>query len=169
MPAIHIKHIKIGKDAIDIHRHVNNQEYLRWMQEIAIEHSTLQGWPMARYLESGSSWYVKSHFIEYMKPALLGETLLACTWIAGMSERSSPRRTLFLRGADRKLVARAETQWIFVSLRNGRPQLIPDELRSAFLIVDSEEGALREIDRLLTEFPGGNPPTPPDPAHRPSP
>ena len=79
MPAVHIKSLRVSEEAIDIHNHVNNQEYLRWMQEIAIEHSCLQGWPMARYLEQGASWYVKSHLIEYLRPALLGEDILICT------------------------------------------------------------------------------------------
>lgn len=94
--------------SIDIHAHVNNQEYLRWMQEIAIEHSSALGWPMERYLQAGASWYVKSHFIDYVRPAVLGDTLIACTWVGGMSERSSPRHTLFLRESDRQIVARAE-------------------------------------------------------------
>lgn len=151
MPEIHIKRITVDKDAIDIHQHVNNQEYLRWMQEIAIEHSSAQGWPMARYLASGSSWYVKSHFIEYLKPGFLGDDIVACTWVAGMAERSSPRRTLFLRAHDQQILARAETQWTFVSLRNGSPVIIPDELRTAFDIVESEDEVLRKLSPLLRD------------------
>ena len=145
MPRVFVKQFQIGQDAIDVHKHVNNQEYLRWMQEIAIEHSTAQGWPMQRYLSNGSSWYVKSHFIEYLRPGLLGDGLTVCTWVAGMSERSSPRRTLFLRDADRQILVRAETQWIFVNLKNGRPISIPEELRSSFDPIESEDEVLREI------------------------
>ena len=149
MPEIYIKHLTVDEDAIDIHQHVNNQEYLRWMQEIAIEHSSAQGWPMARYLASGSSWYVKSHFIDYLRPGLLGDDIIACTWVSGMTERGSPRRTLFLRAHDQQILARAETQWIFVSLRNGRPVIIPDELRGAFAIVESEDEVMAKLDSLL--------------------
>lgn len=109
------------------------------MQDIAIDHSTAQGWPMERYLRCGSSWYVKSHYIEYLSPALLGHEILIAPCTLGMTERSSPRRTLFLRADDRRILARAETQWIFVSLRNGRPVSIPDELRAVFNIVESED------------------------------
>ena len=149
VPGIFIKHLKVGKDAIDIHQHVSNQEYLRWMQDVAIEHSTAQGWPMERYLGCGSSWYVKSHYIEYLSPALLGHEIMICTWVTGMSERSSPRRTLFLRADNRQILARAETQWIFVNLRNGRPVTIPDELRVVFDIVESEDEVLRKVETLL--------------------
>ena len=149
MPEIYIKHLTVDDDAIDIHQHVNNQEYLRWMQEIAIEHSSAQGWPMARYLASGASWYVKSHFIDYLRPGLLGDDIIACTWVSGMSERSSPRRTLFLRARDHQILARAETQWIFVNLKNGRPLIIPDDLRTAFDIVESEDEVMKKLGSLL--------------------
>lgn len=145
MPAIHVKALQVGADAIDVHRHVNNQEYLRWMQEVAIEHSTLQGWPMARYLEAGASWYVRSHLIEYLRPGLLDDEIRICTWVADMEKRNSLRRTLFLRAADRSILARAETRWIYVDLNNGRPLPIPDDLRAAFSLVASEAEVLQQI------------------------
>jgi acyl-CoA thioester hydrolase len=145
MPRIHLKPLVVGSEAIDVHRHVNNQEYLRWMQEVAIEHSTAQGWPMARYLEISASWYVRSHLIEYLRPAMLGDEIRVCTWVASMARRNSLRRTLFLRDADHAVVAQAETQWIFVDLKNGRPLPIPDDVRSAFDVIESADEVLREI------------------------
>ena len=136
MPQIYLKTLEVGEDAIDVHHHVNNQDFLRWMQEIAIEHSSAQGWPMERYLDSGSSWYVRSHFIEYLRPGLLGDKIKVVTWIADMAERRSSRRTVFLRDFDHQILARAETQWIFVNLSKGRPIPIPEDLRSAFEIVE---------------------------------
>ena len=152
MPEVHRKRIIVGVDSIDAHRHVNNQEYLRWMQELAIEHSTALGWPFERYLASGASWYVKSHFIDYLRPAQLGDTLLACTWVSAMDERSSPRHTLFIReshtNSDQQIVARAETLWIYVSLKTGRPLRIADDVRAAFPLVASEAAALARLKTL---------------------
>jgi acyl-CoA thioester hydrolase len=149
MSAVHIKTIRVEEDSIDVHGHVNNQEYLRWMQEAAIEHSARQAWPMERYLELGASWYVRSHFIEYLTPARLADEILACTWIAGMDSRRCTRKTVFLRRADRRMLARAETQWIFVNLTSERPQAIPTVLRAAFAIIAAEDAALADIDRQL--------------------
>lgn len=151
MTAVYIKSIRVEKDSIDIHGHVNNQEFLRWMQEAAVEHSARRGWPMERYLELGASWYVKSHFIEYFRPALLADEILVCTWVAGMSSRQSPRKTVFLRRTDRRVLARAETRWTFVDLASGRPRVIPDALRMAFTILVSEDAALEDINRQMPE------------------
>jgi acyl-CoA thioester hydrolase len=144
MPRIYVKQLSIGEAAIDAHGHVNNQEYLRWMEEVAIEHSTAQGWPMERYLKSGASWFVRSHHIEYLRPALLGDEIAAYTWVSGMAGRESPRRTLFVRTSGRRqMLVRAETLWTFVDIATGRSAPISDEVRSAFEIVEAEDEALQ--------------------------
>ncbi len=146
MPRIYVKHLQVIEDAIDVNGHVNNQDYLRWMEEVAIEHSSAQGWTMERYLESGKSWYVRSHTIEYLRPALKGDEITLYTWVAAMAGRTSPRRTLFLRTSNRRrqIIARAETLWTFVDIRTGRSIPISSEVRSAFEIVESEEEVLQE-------------------------
>jgi acyl-CoA thioester hydrolase len=140
MPRIYKKDILVGDDAIDAHRHVNNQEFLRWMEEVAIEHSCAQGWPMQRYFDAGASWYVRSHTIEYLRPAMLRDEIAVYTWIAGLSERTSPRRTLFVRRGERPhILAQAETLWTFVNIATGRSIPISEEVRAAFEVVESED------------------------------
>lgn len=132
----------IPDSAIDINRHVNNLEYLRWMQDVATEHSTACGWSLERYLETRCSWVIRSHFIEYLRPAFASERVVLATWIADMGEQSSPRKYVFLRESDRQLLTQAETQWVFVNGRTGRPRSIPPELRQDFTIVSDEAGVL---------------------------
>lgn len=100
---------------------------------------------MKRYLETGTTWVARSHFIEYLRPAFAGDRITVHTWVSGMSERSSPRRYLFSREGDRRFLARAETQWVYVDLASGRPRRIPGELGTAFDILSSEEEVLREL------------------------
>lgn len=145
MPRIFSKTLEVPGDAIDVNRHVNNLAYLRWMQDIAIEHSAAQGWSMKRYLKAGASWVVRSHYIEYLRPAFEGDSLAIHTWVAGMGERSSPRRYLFTRAGDDKVLAKAETQWVYVDLATGRAHRIPEELREAFEVIPTEQEVLREL------------------------
>ena len=51
--AIYEKKIVVTEASIDILGHVNNREYLRWMEEVAIEHSAALGWPQERYMAAG--------------------------------------------------------------------------------------------------------------------
>ncbi len=146
MPAIHTRTFAVPGHAIDVNRHVNNLEYLRWMQEVAMEHSACQGWPVERYLSSGGVWVVKTHFIEYLAAAFEGDMLSLHTWVADMRTSSSRRRYLFARDGDHRPIARAETLWVFVDARTGRARRIPEDLRGAFTVVGTEEEAMRLLD-----------------------
>ena len=130
--AIYSKGFTVPASAIDVQGHVNNLAYVGWMQDVAIEHSAAVGWPMQRYLELGAGWVVRSHFVEYLRPAFADEPLSAHTWVPRFDQRSTPRRYLFLRDTDRTVLARAETTWVFVDLASGRRRPIPTELLEAF-------------------------------------
>ena len=143
MPRIHAYPIIVPPASIDALGHVNNQEYVRWMQEAAIAHSEAQGWPLARYVALGRGWLVRRHSVEYLRPAFAGDAVMLYTWVASFARSSSPRRYLFHRALDRTVIARAETVWVLVDFRTGAPARLPAELRSAFEVVADDEEALR--------------------------
>ncbi|MGH7629496.1 MAG: acyl-CoA thioesterase [Gemmatimonadales bacterium] len=129
---IHSKLFEVPADAIDQQGHVSNLAYVAWMQAIAIEHSAAAGWPMERYLSLGAGWVVRSHFIEYLRPAFAGDRLALHTWVPRFDQRFTPRRYLFVREPRRQMVAEAETRWVFVDLGSGRRRRLPPELLDAF-------------------------------------
>jgi acyl-CoA thioester hydrolase len=145
MPRIHAYPITVLSASIDALGHVNNQEYVRWMQEAAIAHSDAQGWPLERYLARGQGWLVRRHTVEYLRPAFAGDALMLYTWVHTFARSSSPRRYLFHRAADDTIVAKAETLWVFVDIGTGAPARLPPELRSAFEVVADDEEALRFV------------------------
>jgi acyl-CoA thioester hydrolase len=145
MTRIHQHHFTVPAEAIDFYHHVNNIEYLRWMQEVAVAHSTALGWPLERYFREHCAWVIRSHFIEYLLPAHEHDELVLLTWVSGISERASTRKYLFWRPRDRQIIARAETVWVFVDLRSKLPTPIIDAVRAAFTAL-SDEG---EVQHLL--------------------
>jgi acyl-CoA thioester hydrolase len=62
--------------------------------------------------------------------------------VVDLKRRSSRRRYLFYRAADRKVVAQAETVWVFVNATTGRAIPIPDDVQHAFEIVPLDEDVL---------------------------
>jgi acyl-CoA thioester hydrolase len=143
MPRIYTRTLTVPPETIDALGHVNNLEYVRWMQDVATEHSAAQGWPLERYVALGAGWFVRRHSIDYLRPAFAGETLRLVTWVAAFERTSSPRKYLFFRAADQGIVARAETLWVFVNFGTGAPVRIPADLRSAFEVVTDEAEVLR--------------------------
>jgi acyl-CoA thioester hydrolase len=144
---VYIRRFVVGPESMDEQGHVSNLAYVGWMQEVAIDHSAAAGWPMGRYRALGAGWVVRSHFVEYLRPAVAGQRLAVYTWVPEFTQRSTPRRFLFVREDDHQLLVRAETRWVFVDLTTGRRRALPDELLAAFAAVP-DEGEVRRLAGL---------------------
>ncbi len=148
--------LQVGAQSIDFNQHVNNVQFVQWLQDVAMAHSAACGWPLERYQRSGTTWVVRSHFVEYLRPARLGDDLLLATWIAGFAGDSSPRRTLVWRPHDRKLLARAETVWVFIDAAGGRSQAVPSDFVAAFDTQQDEKSALQALRGWVSAVCGGS-------------
>jgi acyl-CoA thioester hydrolase len=124
--------ISITATAADIDElgHVSNLVYLRWVLEVAMAHSRSLGWDHPEYRALGAVFVVRRHELDYMAPVTCGQILVGETWVEDWRQASCTRRTELSR--DGKVVARAATTWALISLSNGRPQRIPDDLRALF-------------------------------------
>jgi acyl-CoA thioester hydrolase len=138
MPAIYEHPHMVLEAEIDALGHASNLAYLAWMQAAALAHSAAQGWPAERYHELGSGWVVRSHQIEYLRPAFAGEPIVVRTWVAGFRKVTSLRRYKIIRPADDRVLATAATDWAFVNYRTGMPTRVPEEISSAFELVAEE-------------------------------
>jgi acyl-CoA thioester hydrolase len=138
MPAIYQHWLTVPPSAIDAHGHVNNLEYLRWMQEAAVAHSAEQGWNGERYRQLGAGWVVRSHQIEYRQEAFAGDRVVVFTWVANFRKIRSLRKYKIVRSGDDAVLAIAETDWAFIDLQQRSPRRVPPEVASAFIIVPED-------------------------------
>ena len=136
MPDIFDFRHTVSDDEIDPLGHANNVAYVEWLQSAAVAHSAAQGWPGQRYQQLGTGWVVRSHTIEYLRPAVAGDEIVVRTWVATMKKASSLRRYRILRASDEQLLATAETRWACVNYRTGQPVRIPPEIAQSFQLVD---------------------------------
>ena len=125
-------------DVVDANGHVNNVAYIQWMQYAAIRHAEASGCtPIATSL--GATWVVRTHHVEYLRPAFAGQEIRVLTWIANFRKVQSLRKYEFIRAEDYAILVKAETDWVFVDAKTGRPRRIPDRIKDAFQIV-AEDG-----------------------------
>ncbi len=135
----------VSDEAVDGNKHVNNVVYVQWMQDVAIKHSDANGGTQATDA-AGATWVVRSHRIDYLSPAFAGDQITALTWVVDFRRVRSLRRYKFFRTRDDTLLARGETEWVFVDARTGRPRTIPEEVAQAFpLIGPNEELSLNAL------------------------
>jgi acyl-CoA thioester hydrolase len=134
MESIHIYETEVGPEAIDANGHAGNVEFVRWMQDAAVNHSDVAGCTAAT-LQAGAMWVVRSHRIEYRRPAMLGDRVKVLTWIANFRRAFSLRKYRILRVSDDVLLAEGETDWAFVDAKTGRPRSVPAEIQAMFQVL----------------------------------
>ncbi|MCX7016011.1 MAG: acyl-CoA thioesterase [Candidatus Sumerlaeota bacterium] len=129
--AIYRHRFTVSHDVVDGNGHVNNVAYVQWMQDVAILHSDAAGGARATKA-AGATWVARSHKIEYLSPAFPGDSIEALTWVVNFRRARSLRRYRFVRTSDGRLLARGETEWVFVDAASGRPRAIPGTVAQAF-------------------------------------
>ena len=129
--------IQATADVVDRNGHVNNVAYVQWLQDAAVRHAQASGC-MTATTAADATWVVRSHNIEYLAPAFAGDTLTMLTWVADFRKVRSLRKYKIIRTGNQTVVARAETDWVFVNAKTGRPQTIPDAVKNTLPIVGKE-------------------------------
>lgn len=129
--------IDVTEKDVDRNGHVNNVVYIQWMQDAAIAHARASGCTKASEAV-GATWVVRTHHIEYLSPLFAGDKVTMLTWPASFQRVRSTRKYKFIRAKDGAVIARAETDWVFVNAKTGRPQSIPEEVRNTLPVVSKE-------------------------------
>ena len=143
MPAVYRHDLEVSEAALDDNGHVNNVQYVHWMQDVAVLHSAQAGCTRATKA-CGATWVIRTHRIEYLRPAFAGDRVAVLTWVVNFRKVRSLRKYRFIRVADRTLLAEGATDWVFVDARTGRPRAIPETVSDTFetLPEDGEPPAL---------------------------
>ncbi len=128
----------VTEAAVDRNGHVNNVQYVRWMQDAAVLHSEAAGCTRATDA-LGATWVARSHWIEYLRPAFAGDRIVVLTWVSNFRKVRSLRKYRFVRLADDAVLAEGETDWVFVDAQSGRPRAIPGSVSGAFDVVPEDK------------------------------
>lgn len=121
--------IEVRPEDIDRLGHVNNIVYLRWVQDAAVAH-----WRRIAPPEDQRTllWVIRRHEIDYKRPAMPGDTVIARTWVGEASRFAFDRHTETLRSPDRTVLAVARTVWCPLDRKTGRPTDVSPEIRALF-------------------------------------
>ena len=121
--------VAVSSEDIDANGHANNVVYLRWVQDAAVAH-----WFAAVEPELASSltWAVVRHEIDYQRPAMAGDALIARTWIGAVSAATCERFCEIRRPIDGLTLAKVRTLWCVFDPVSGRPRRIDPRIRAAF-------------------------------------
>lgn len=115
MSLIFEKQIKVTEEHIDANNHVNNVQYVHWVEEIAGEH-----WEFVKHITEYPEdiWMLVDHHIQYKKQVYLGDIISIKTYPKAPEGVKQPRKVEFY--CNDKLVVDSLTLWILIDVKTQR-------------------------------------------------
>jgi len=117
---------RVKKKHLDEFNHVNNVQYLYWVQEVAQAH-----WDKLTEKKSISlkgSWIVRSHKIEYKNFTNLNDKIIISTYVKNAEEFLSERTVTIKLKKSKKILIKCITKWCFVELNTLKLKKIPQKI-----------------------------------------
>lgn len=129
-PEIYEKKIVVKKQHLDKQDHVNNVEYVQWIQDVAEEH-----WEKRASNEQRSNliWVVVKHEINYKKEALLNDNISLQTYVGDTTHVTSIRHVIIKNADTDKLLVEAKTTWCLLDAESKKPVKISNDLKQVFM------------------------------------
>ena len=120
----------VQKKHLDDLNHVNNVQYLYWVQEVSQAH-----WDnlihKKKFLEKGL-WVVRSHKIEYKNLTKLNDKIIISTYVKNVKGYLSERSVVIKLKKTEKILVKCLTEWCFIDLKTQKLKKIPQEIIKLF-------------------------------------
>jgi acyl-CoA thioester hydrolase len=116
----------VKKKHLDEFNHVNNVQYLFWVQEVAEVH-----W--CKLIENKNisikgSWIVRSHKIEYKNFTNLNDKIIISTYVKNAQGFLSERVIIMKLKNSKKILVKCLIKWCFVELNTLKLKKIPQKI-----------------------------------------
>lgn len=128
MDRIFQHNIAIKADDIDFMGHVNNANYLTWVQDAVVSH-----WQNLAPAEALAThlWVALKHEITYRKPAFLEDEVIADVLLEKVQGARAFYTTVIRRGEE--VLAEVQSSWCCIDAETLRPMRVAKDIVNQFL------------------------------------
>lgn len=131
--------LRVRHYEMDALGHVNNAVYQNYLEQAAVEHSEYLGLNLNVYQELGGVFVMRRVEIDYLRPAVAGDTLEVTTWLKDMRGTRALRRYEIRKHNQEDLLVTAEALWVWVDAKIMRPRPIPSVMLDKFLQIQHSD------------------------------
>ena len=129
--------LRVRHYEMDALGHVNNAVYQNYLEQAAIEHSESLGLTLDVYRQVGGVFVMRRVEIDYLRPAVAGDTLEVTTWLKEMRGTRALRCYEIRKQNQDNLLVTAEALWVWVDAQTMRPRPIPSVMLDKFLQIQN--------------------------------
>jgi acyl-CoA thioester hydrolase len=131
----HVVTVDVLASDIDAYEHVNNSVYLAWLDRAAWSHSATLGLSLDQCVTLRRGMAAHRTEIDYVRAAVLGDSVLVGTWIVGTDTKLRvERRFQVRRAADGETLARARIDYVCINLDSGRAARMPESFQHTYIV-----------------------------------
>ncbi|WP_396588210.1 acyl-CoA thioesterase [Bermanella sp. R86510] len=118
--------IVVSADDTDRLGHTNNQVYIKWMEEISWRHIEQHGLTWDKQTQENRAMAIHRTDIEYLQASYEGDALVMATWITSCERQlTTSRHFQCVRPADGKTIIQANSHYVSIDLKTGKPARMP--------------------------------------------
>lgn len=128
-PEIFEQRLKVENSHLDEQNHVNNVQYVQWVQDVAKAHWESRA---PQEFQEKYFWIVVRHEIDYKQQAFLNEEILLQTYVSETSHVKSLRHVIIKNAKTQKVLVEAKTTWALMDKESQKPTKIAEELKKIF-------------------------------------
>lgn len=127
--------IKVSHSDLDGFGHVNNANYIQWLDQAHWTHLDHMGIIGDVVQETNCGFVVRDTTVTYLAPLLENDIIKVGTEITAFDQRfKMTRKFQLVRIHDSKTVLRGEIHYVSIDLAKGTPKRVPQEFRDAILL-----------------------------------
>ena len=126
---IYTQEITVSLSDLDELQHVNNVQYVQWVQNIAEAHWKSKATDM---ILNNYFWVLVNHCIQYKSEAKLNDVILLKTYVVKSEGLTSTRKVEMFHKTTGKLIVSSETVWCLMSVHTKKPTRIPTDIENLF-------------------------------------
>lgn len=127
--------LQVRPDDIDMFMHVHNSKYLDYVQAARYEqmiHNYKVSMP--EFLERGYGWVVKKATINFKRPLNLGDFMIVSTQVQEIQGSDAIIDFEIVNKKNEKISCDGQMIYTLISLKSGRSEKIPDDIKEKYLI-----------------------------------
>lgn len=120
---------RVRPDDIDMFRHVHNSRYFDYV--LAARYDQMErcyGMSMEQFLNDGYGWLVRSVFVDYKRPIILGDYFTVTTGLESIDEKVCRVKFNIKNKTTGKICSDGWFDFVMVSLADNKAMKIPEHV-----------------------------------------
>lgn len=127
--------LRVRPDDIDMFHHVHNSKYFDYVLAARYEQmDKFYNMPMESFLESGFGWVVRTAYVDYKRPLVMGDLIKIRTGILTINEKGCRVQFEIENVRSRKIAADGWFDYVMIDTSTGKGCKVNETMITAYSI-----------------------------------